>query len=148
MSTLKAFWTPNPGGRVAGEDVIQLVRRLNDMEGVVILKIFASWCPHCQEAAPVFREYAVKTTGVVFAELEYEKNPGPIEGIVSVTAYPMFLLFRNGKQEDVFTGFSEERLKHMVQQAQSMLLNGDHIVCTDGVCRSVDGKFSATQEGN
>jgi thioredoxin 1 len=119
MSTLKEFWAPQPGG-----DVVELVQRPNEMKGVVILKIFASWCPHCQEAAPVFRSYALKNVRVVFAELEYEKNPEPVEGVLSVTAYPTFVLFRDGKQEETFTGFSEDKLKHMVQQAQSMLIDG------------------------
>ena len=146
MSILKGFWARNEAGgwaNAAGGDVVPLTQRPCDMRGVVIVKIFASWCPHCQAAAPIFRQYAAKTNGIVFAELEYETNPAPVEGLVEVTAYPTFVLFRDGKQEDIFTGFSEDKLRHMISEAQKMLLSAAHVVCTaDGVCTLANGPYS------
>mgnify|MGYP001158597932 FL=1 len=70
----------------------------------VLVKVYASWCKHCVALAPTWEEVA--------RELEGELHVGSVEGPknrillrrIGVKAYPMIVLFKNGKMYEYESG--------------------------------------------
>ena len=70
----------------------------------VLVKVYASWCKHCVALAPTWEEVA--------RELEGELHVGSVDGPknrillkrIGVKAYPMIVLFKNGKMYEYESG--------------------------------------------
>lgn len=77
---------------------------------LVVVDCYASWCPPCQQIAPVFQAYANQYSDVVFIKVDMEKVP-ELKGELGVWALPTFCFFRNGDKVGSFMGANTRLLK-------------------------------------
>ncbi len=66
-------------------------------EQLVLVDVWAPWCGHCVQLAPVIEEIAATYEGrVTVAKLNSDENPG-IVSQYGITALPTLLFIRNGE---------------------------------------------------
>jgi thioredoxin 1 len=71
------------------------------------LFVHAEWCGHCKEAMPKVTEMAAGMKGVEFFAVQEPQNSPEL----NITAFPMFILFREGKEVDRIVGADLPKLK-------------------------------------
>ncbi len=88
-------------------------------EGVVLIDFHADWCMPCIMMAPVLDELSEEFKGKIkMGKVNIEENQ-EIAQKFGVMSIPNFILFKNGKKEDQFTGaipidqFSEKLQKYI-----------------------------------
>jgi thioredoxin 1 len=70
----------------------------------VLVDFNTSWCVPCKQMEPTLEELAAEYKGKMkFYSIDAEKNPIAAQKF-SITAYPTFLIFVNGKSESQIVG--------------------------------------------
>ena len=82
----------------------------------MVLEFFASWCPHCQRMVPILDTLAQEYEGKVsFLVVDVDQSPLTSHQY-SVGGVPMFMLIKNGKVLEKFSGgISLEDLRHKIE---------------------------------
>jgi len=68
--------------------------------GLKLIVFSASWCGYCQKQKPILEELDKIWIGVV----DGDKNP-ELAQKYRITGFPSFIIFRDGKDIDRFSGF-------------------------------------------
>lgn len=91
METLPLVWPSRPV-QVTDADLPQLVAQYP----VVVLDVYADWCPPCRALAPILDALASELSGkVVIAKLDADSNRAP--AALGVSALPTLVVFRDGQ---------------------------------------------------
>lgn len=90
---------------------------------LVVVDCFASWCPPCQQIAPVFADLASQYADVVFIKVDMDEAPG-LKGELGVWALPTFVFLRYGKKQGSFMGANERLLRKGLEN------NGEVSMCS------------------
>jgi thioredoxin 1 len=77
---------------------------------LVVIDVFAEWCPPCRQIAPIFEALARQYPDVVFIKVDVDKMP-TIKSILGVWAMPSFFFFRNKVKISSFMGANEAALR-------------------------------------
>ena len=89
------------------EEVPELAKKEFDnllKEGLVLIDFFAEWCMPCLMMAPVIEELADKfERRIKFGKVNVEENP-ELAQKYNVVSIPNFVLFKDGKKIEQFTG--------------------------------------------
>ena len=86
----------------------------------VMVDFFATWCPPCVKATPIFEEFAKEYEGrVVILKVDVDECE-EISKEHGITSMPTFVLFKNGKEEKRLSGFSEG-LPHVKEAIDAIL---------------------------
>ena len=67
-------------------------------QSVVLVEFYATWCPHCQQMAPIVEEVSEilgSTAGVL--QLDIDRNQEAAEA-ERVDATPTFILYKDGRE--------------------------------------------------
>lgn len=91
---------------------------LNSKEPVLV-DFNTSWCGPCKMMEPILSELATEYKGKLkFVSIDAEKNPIAAQKY-SVTGYPTFLIFRNGKMEKQIIGAkSKLQMQSLISEAR------------------------------
>ncbi|MEI6266662.1 MAG: thioredoxin family protein [bacterium] len=94
-----------------------------DAKGVVVVEVYAPWCPHCQKMAPIVAAYANEMAGKVKVGKMNANNQDPAvksnfdfavkNGLES---YPTIWIYKDGKKVDTKSGqLSKDEITTWVQ---------------------------------
>jgi len=101
---------PEAGGRVRTvHNAREWAAALGDSE-LVVADFYATWCPPCRAAAPVFGRMSDAFPGVAFLKLDVDgvRDVAQSEGIA---AMPTFKIYKNGACVDTIQGFRQDALE-------------------------------------
>ena len=125
---------PDFGGRVTELSSYgqwdTLVDRAAAENLIVVVDLFALWCPPCRRAAPVYAKMSEEMMGAVFAKVNVDKSP-ELAALLGARALPTFKLFRStplspltnvgqarkgGLQElEAMQGWDEKQLRYLLE---------------------------------
>eukprot|EP00614_Pseudopedinella_elastica_P033256 CAMPEP_0172643976 /NCGR_PEP_ID=MMETSP1068-20121228/238972_1 /TAXON_ID=35684 /ORGANISM="Pseudopedinella elastica, Strain CCMP716" /LENGTH=134 /DNA_ID=CAMNT_0013458155 /DNA_START=731 /DNA_END=1135 /DNA_ORIENTATION=+ len=108
---------PDSGGRVVAihndsEWENQVAKKQGDP---VLVDFYATWCPPCRRAAPIFGELSLKYTGCDFVKVDVDQCRG-VAKACNVSSMPTFQLYRNGRLMDEVIGFSTANIEAMLKK--------------------------------
>jgi putative thioredoxin len=83
------------------KDVIQA-----SFEQIVLLDLWAEWCPPCITIAPILEQVVTDYDGQVkLVKIEVDEGENmKVAGRYQVRGFPTILLFRDGEEKDRFSG--------------------------------------------
>ncbi|KAI8973618.1 thioredoxin-like protein [Mycotypha africana] len=105
----------------------------------VLIEVYAPWCPHCQNLAPVYQRLGEivqeanhkDDTGIVIAKMDGTTNDIPLSAGFQVNSYPTIKLFKAETNEMIdYTGprtlrdFGKFILEHATKQNLQIDLDG------------------------
>jgi len=71
---------------------------LVESDVLMLLDVYADWCPPCRRIAPLIEELAVELEGkAIVAKLDSEANPNLIARL-GINSLPTFLVFNEGAE--------------------------------------------------
>ena len=74
----------------------------------VLVDLWAEWCSPCRMIAPVLKELAGETEGVLtIAKIDIDRNPG-IPRQLGVLNIPTMILFKDGQEVKRIVGFKNK----------------------------------------
>ena len=89
---------PDFGGRVAElsslEEWEALVDRAAAEKLIIVVDLFALWCPPCRRAAPVYAQMSDEMRGAAFVKINVDKSP-ELAAMLGARVMPTFKLFRS-----------------------------------------------------
>ena len=106
---------PDVGGRITSVHTLEEWQALCAKKGPMIVDFYATWCPPCKAAAPI---YARMSEEEAFAKCTFAKvNVDEVRAVASsenVSAMPTFGFFEDGKRSTQVVGFSEAKIRQML----------------------------------
>ncbi|MFW6282657.1 MAG: thioredoxin [Minisyncoccales bacterium] len=99
---------------LSGEEINNFIKK-----GVVMVDFYADWCMPCITMGPVVEEIAEKLKGKIKIGKVNVGDYPEIAQKFNVSSIPNFIVFKDGKQVDSFTGTMyseeiEEKLKQVI----------------------------------
>merc|ERR1712087_534048 len=104
---------PDYGGKVVSIHSSDEWKRLLESSPMVIIDCYATWCPPCKAAAPVYARMSEEYQGCVFAKMNVDEVPDLSQSL-QVKAMPTFKLFRGLSELDMVQGFNEQRIRDLL----------------------------------
>lgn len=76
----------------------ELIKKLNEDKGVVLVEFYASWCPHCQKMMPVVADVKALLAGSANVyQFDIDEN-NEFANELGVSSIPTFIIFKNGEE--------------------------------------------------
>lgn len=76
----------------------QLIKKLKEDKGVVLVEFYATWCPHCQRMMPVVDEVKAKLAGKADVyQFDIDENQDFADSL-GVSGIPTFIVFKDGEE--------------------------------------------------
>lgn len=88
-----------------------------ELEPVVLIDFYASWCGSCRVAAPMFEKVAGEA-GLKIFKIDVEKNP-KIKEMLDLPGLPSVGCFKNGEPVDLVNVTKEEAFREFVQKMKA-----------------------------
>ncbi len=85
---------------------------------LILIDFYAVWCPPCRSASPVYGKMSIEYDDVLFLKVDVDVMPELMRE-QNVRAMPTFQLYRDHKQLDHVVGFSEQKIKNMLDKFRS-----------------------------
>ena len=74
------------------------LNELLNTKGVVLIEMFASWCPHCQRMMPIVADVKAKLEGKAKVyQFDIDKNQAMADEL-GVEGVPTFILYKDDKE--------------------------------------------------
>lgn len=75
------------------------LKNVTDIEGVMLVEFFASWCPHCQRMMPIVEEVReLLGNRAEVQQFDIDKYPDLAQQ-AGVDGIPTFIVFKNGEEQ-------------------------------------------------
>jgi thioredoxin 1 len=85
----------------------------------VLVDFYATWCPPCRAAAPVYADMSIKNPDVIFLKVNADEVPAVAQQN-AIRAYPTFKCFSNGVEIDSVEGWNPSRVAAMIESGKDM----------------------------
>ncbi|XP_054005072.1 thioredoxin-2 [Hylaeus anthracinus] len=82
---------------------------------LIVIDFYATWCGPCKMIAPKIEELSKEMPDVVFLKVDVDECEDVAEKY-KITSMPTFILLKNGKQVESFSGANYEKLKSTILQ--------------------------------
>eukprot|EP00301_Raphidiophrys_heterophryoidea_P002351 c11092_g1_i1.p2 GENE.c11092_g1_i1~~c11092_g1_i1.p2 ORF type:complete len:165 (+),score=38.13 c11092_g1_i1:44-496(+) len=84
---------------------------------MVLCDFYATWCPPCRTAAPVFAQMSTEfnENTLSFAKVNVD-HARAVAAQCGIKAMPTFILFKAGKEVDRLQGWSKDSIERMLQK--------------------------------
>lgn len=105
---------PESGGRVQSIRTEEEWAKVKASERPFIVDFYATWCPPCRMAAPVFGELSLAHEGIDFYKVNVDEAKS-IAVEVGISAMPTFKLFKKGVEVAEVKGFARARIEEMLK---------------------------------
>jgi thioredoxin 1 len=94
-----------------------LVASKKDADKLYIVDAYATWCPPCKAASPIYGRMSIEydKKSIEFFKFDVDKVPN-VSKKLAITAMPSFKLFKGGKEIDQLTGWRESSLRTMIEK--------------------------------
>ncbi|MFH8038807.1 MAG: thioredoxin [Candidatus Aenigmatarchaeota archaeon] len=97
---------------ISGEELLDLVKR-NKM---VIVDIYADWCPPCKALSPIIEEVSKEYKDVKFVKINVDENR-EIAHLYDVQSIPTLLYFQNGNLVNRTVGaLPKAKIKEIIEK--------------------------------
>jgi len=107
---------PDSGGNVTGiHNEADWEAHVSKKRGIVVVDFYATWCPPCRSAAPVFGMLSEKYPGAHFVKCDVDKCQN-IAISCEIKAIPTFQIYENGSIVDQIQEFSTAKLDSMIKK--------------------------------
>lgn len=106
---------PAPEGIINDLNTFEKIIKENKL---VAVDCFAEWCGPCQFISPVFEEFKKNNPTIKFIKCDADEAR-EIYQKYKVNCMPTFITFKNGKEEDRFSGANPEKLKEIIEDLKS-----------------------------
>ncbi|KRX04048.1 Thioredoxin-like fold [Pseudocohnilembus persalinus] len=93
---------------------IQKITDLVNAKKKIIIFFHADWCGPCKKISPSFHTMSGLYKNIHFAEVEGDKNK-QLGQIHQIQAFPTFVVYKDGKINEVFKGANEGKLKQVCE---------------------------------
>ena len=118
------FWkSRQPMEEVEGSKVVKIKSKPEFdafvKEGVVVIDFFATWCPPCRSAAPVFARMSIEekyASSVKFGKVNVDELK-QVAAQASISAMPTFKVYIDGAEVGSQQGWSESSVRKMIDDA-------------------------------
>ena len=106
------------GSKVVSVKSAEAWRALLKENALVIVDFYATWCPPCKAAAPVFAGMSKEEaySGVVFAKVNVDELRD-VAREAGISAMPTFKLYSSGKEANSRQGWSASVVRTMIDEA-------------------------------
>lgn len=76
-----------------------LLNKLKDDNGLILVEFYASWCPHCQRMMPVVADVKALLSGTANVyQFDIDENQD-LANELKVESIPTFIVYKNGVEE-------------------------------------------------
>ncbi|XP_053989898.1 thioredoxin-2 [Hylaeus volcanicus] len=82
---------------------------------LIVIDFYATWCGPCKMIAPKIEELSKEMPDVMFLKVDVDECEDVAEKY-KITSMPTFILLKNGKQVESFSGANYEKLKSTILQ--------------------------------
>lgn len=84
----------------------------------VVADFYATWCPPCRRAAPIFAQMSIDydENTVLFAKVNAD-TAGDVKTLVGVEAFPTFKVFKGGLEVDSVVGWNQAGVVSAIEKA-------------------------------
>ena len=89
---------------------------------LVVVDCFASWCPPCQQIAPIFVDLATHHPEVVFVKIDVDEVTSKLKNDIGIWAMPTFCFYKHGKKIGSFMGANESLLRRGIANGGNVSL--------------------------
>ena len=105
---------------MASERVVDLTEDTFEQgvaSGLTLVDFWAEWCGPCKALSPAIEQLATEFDGKLrVAKVDVDSNPS-VPGRFGIRGIPTVILFKDGKQVDMFVGNSPQKIREMVERA-------------------------------
>merc|ERR1712196_157501 len=108
------------GGRITSihsmEEWQSTLAKAEANKGIVCVDCYATWCPPCKAAAPVFAKMSETYTeeSCIFAKVNVDEVRD-VAAALQIKAMPTFKVFKGKTEVGVQQGWSEAKVKELIE---------------------------------
>ncbi|EOD18409.1 hypothetical protein EMIHUDRAFT_420431 [Emiliania huxleyi CCMP1516] len=107
---------PDYGGNITAVKSLEDWRSLLNGSSLTLVDCYATWCPPCKAAAPVFARMSEEYPDVTFAKVNVD-DAADVAKQLGISAMPTFKLFRGSEELGTQRGWSEGQVREMLDKA-------------------------------
>lgn len=99
------------------EEFEKLINDQQNFHRLIVCDFYAAWCFPCIQVAPILHQWALKeySTNVIFMKVDVDENED-LANRFSISVLPTFILFKQTKEIERFSGADSHSLKNLINK--------------------------------
>lgn len=109
---------PETGGRVVAVTTMSEFKELQAKGTKICADFFATWCPPCRTAAPLFGEMSTKFEDVTFIKVDVDKS-ADIARACGIKSMPTFKVFHGETEVGTVVSWNPTAIEELLEKARN-----------------------------